>query len=120
VTEDFGHVLRGTAAGVVRPQTVAEVVDLLEAAVASGSAVTPRAFAHSAGGQALPDDSVVVDLTGMNSVSDVDAANGVVRCEAGVRLRDVVTATMVAGLLPRALTNLLDLSIGGLLSGSRW
>lgn len=114
--EDFGHVLRGTATGVVRPQTVAEVVEVVGAAISSGAAVTPRAFAHSAGGQALPADSAVVDLTAMTSVSLVDAANGTVRCEPGARLRDVVAATLTKGLLPRALTNLLDLSVGGLLS----
>ena len=116
LSEDFGHVLRGTATGLVRPQTVDEVVETVKAAATAGSALTPRAFAHSAGGQALPADSVVVDLTGMDGVSDVDAAGETVGCGPGARLRDVVTKTTAKGLMPRVLTNLLDLSVGGLLS----
>lgn len=100
----------------MRPQRVADVIEAINAAVAAQSAVTPRAFAHSAGGQALPADSLVVDLTAMSAVSDLDDAKGTVRCGPGARLRDVVAATMPQGMLPRVLTNLLDLSIGGLLS----
>jgi hypothetical protein len=39
-----------------------------------------------------------------------------IRCEPGALLRDVVSTTLEHGLLPRALTNLLDLTVGGVLS----
>jgi cytokinin dehydrogenase len=59
---------------------------------------------------------VVVDLTRMNWVDRVDASAMTVRCQPGASLREVVAATLDIGLLPRALTNLLDLTVGGLLS----
>jgi cytokinin dehydrogenase len=52
----------------------------------------------------------------MNGVGSVDLERRTVHCEAGALLRDVVAATLEHRLLPRALTNLLDLTVGGLLS----
>jgi cytokinin dehydrogenase len=116
VTEDFGHVLRGSPAGIVRPRSAEEVAEVVTEAVSSGSKLTLRGVGHSAGGQALAADSVVVDLSEMHGVGSVDLERQTIRCEAGARLREIVTATLEHGLLPRALTNLLDLTVGGLLS----
>jgi cytokinin dehydrogenase len=116
VEEDFGHVLRGTPTGIIHPRTPGELADTVRDAVASGSKLTLRGLAHSAGGQALPAGSVVVDLSQMNAVGPVDPQRRTIRCEAGALLRDVVAATLEDGLLPRALTNLLDLTVGGVLS----
>ena len=116
VSEDFGHVLRGSPAGLACPRTAEEVAEVVTHAVSSGSRLTLRGVGHSAGGQALPADSVVVDLSRMNGVGSVDLERRTVHCEAGALLRDVVAATLEHRLLPRALTNLLDLTVGGLLS----
>lgn len=101
LSEDFGHVLRGRATGVVRPHAADDVVEIVNQAVAEGFALTPRACGHSAGGQSLPADSVVVDLTRMNRIDRVDASALTVRCQPGATLREVVAATMDIGLLPR-------------------
>jgi cytokinin dehydrogenase len=114
--EDFGHVLRGSPIGIVRPRSVEDVVAVVAKARSDGSRLTLRGLGHSAGGQALPTESIVIDLTGMNAVDSVDAAGPTIRCEAGSLLRQVVAATNEQGLLPRTLTNLLDLTVGGLLS----
>lgn len=91
-------------------------MEAVREAASSGSRLTLRGVGHSAGGQALAVDSVVVDLSEMRGVGRVDLERGTIRCEAGARLREVVAATLTRGLLPRALTNLLDLTVGGLLS----
>jgi cytokinin dehydrogenase len=116
VTEDFGHVLRGAPAGIVRPRSAEEVAAVVRGSVASGSTLTLRGVGHSAGGQALPVDSLVVDFSEMRSVGSVDLERATIRCEAGARLRDVVATTLEHSLVPRVLTNLLDLTVGGLLS----
>lgn len=116
VREDFGHVLRGSPAGLVRPRSAEDVAAVVADAVSSGAMLTLRGVGHTAGGQALPLDSIVVDLSEMNGVGLVDLERGTVNCEPGALLRDVVAATLEHGLLPRVLTNLLDLTIGGLLS----
>jgi cytokinin dehydrogenase len=116
VAEDFGHVLRGSAKGICRPNSIADVKEAVTDAVRSGSRLTVRGIGHSAGGQALPLDSIVVDVSALNKIAPVDVDQAVVKCEAGALLRQVVEATLRHGLLPRTLTNLLDLTIGGLLS----
>jgi cytokinin dehydrogenase len=116
VSEDYGHVLRGSPSGLVRPRSAEDVVEVVTDAVSSGSRLTLRGIGHTAGGQALPVDSVVVDLSKMDRVGPVDLERGTIDCEAGALLRDVAAATLEHRLLPRALTNLLDLTIGGLLS----
>ena len=116
MTEDFGHVFRGSPAGVVKPRSAGQVAEVVTEAVSSGAKLTLRGVGHSAGGQALPVDSIAVDLSEMRGVGSVDVERQTIHCEAGALLRDVVAATMEHRLLPRALTNLLDLTVGGLLS----
>lgn len=108
--------LRGSPTGVVRPRSTEDVVDAVTRALSSGSKLTLRGLGHSAGGQALPIDSVVVDLAGMNAVERVDPERATIKCEAGALLRQIVAATLEHDLLPPTLTNLLDLTVGGLLS----
>ena len=116
VTEDFGHVLRGSPAGIVLPRSAEDVAEAVRDAISSGTKLTLRGVGHSAGGQALPADSVVVDCSRLNGVGPVDLDRMTITCSAGALLRDVVAQTLQQGLLPRALTNLLDLTVGGLLS----
>ena len=116
VSEDFGHIRKGQPSGVLTPTSSEDVVVAVRDAAAAGSKLTLRGLGHSAGGQAVPTDSVVVDLSRMAAVGPVDPERRVVRCEAGSLLRDVVSATLEHRLIPRALTNLLDLTVGGVLS----
>jgi len=115
VAEDFGHVVRGRPLGVIRPTWPRDVARVVEEANASGLRLTVRGTGHSAGGQSLPADSIVMDLSAMNAVGSVDVEALTVRCDAGATLRQLVAATLPHRLLPRPLTNLLDLSVGGLL-----
>ncbi len=94
VADDFGHVFRGKPLGVIRPTSVREVAQAIGEAKASGSKLTLRGTGHSAGGQSLPVESVVVDLSAMNVVGPVDAEAMTVRCEAGATLRQLVAATL--------------------------
>ena len=72
VSEDFGHVLRGSPSGLVRPQSAADVAEVVAEAASSGSKLTLRGLGHTSGGQALPLDSIVVDLSQMDGVGPVD------------------------------------------------
>ena len=48
---------------------------------------------HSAGGQSLPLDSTVVDLSGMNAAVGVDGKGRTVRCQTGATPRQLVART---------------------------
>src|SRR6266702_2049515 len=116
VAHDFGQVVRGEPVGVVQPRSAREVAALVRDAGSAGERLTVRGAGHSFGGQSLPARSVVVDMSGLRGVESVDGDRELVRCGAGATLRDVVTATLPHGRLPRVMTNLLDLTVGGLLS----
>jgi cytokinin dehydrogenase len=116
VARDFGHVVRGEPVGVVQPRSAREVAALVRDAGSAGERLTVRGAGHSFGGQSLPARAVVVDMSGLKAVESVDGDRELVRCGAGATLRDVVTATLSRGRLPRVMTNLLDLTVGGLLS----
>ena len=108
--------LRGSPNGIVRPRSVEDVLEAVTHARSSGTKLTLRGLGHSAGGQALPNDSVVLDLAEMNAVASLVSESARISCEAGATLRQVVGETLEHALLPRTLTNVLDLTIGGLLS----
>jgi cytokinin dehydrogenase len=115
-SEDFGHVMRSAPLRVVAPASADEVVSVVADAAARGTRLTVRGSGHSCGGQALANRSAVLDTSRLSRVGEVDVARRTVRCEGGAQLRQVVAETMRHGLVPRALTNLLDLTVGGVLS----
>src|SRR5438046_10597545 len=115
-SEDFGHVMRSAPLRVVAPRWVEEVVTVVADAATHGIRLTVRGLGHSCGGQTLAERSAVLDTSQLSRVGEVDLARRTVRCEGGARLREVVAETLRHGWLPRTLTNLLDLTVGGVLS----
>jgi cytokinin dehydrogenase len=116
VESDFGHLLRGRAIGVCRPRSVAELVSIVAIAIRDNLALTVRGGGLSQGGQCLPDDSVVVDMSSWNEVGAVDRGRRTVRCEPGATWRAVLAETLREGLVPKVHPLNLDVTVGGTLS----
>ncbi len=75
---------------VVRPQSVAEVADVLRAATASGLTVVPVGGRSKLSWAAAPTScDLLLDMTGLNHVIEHVAGDLVVVTEAGVRLTDL-------------------------------
>jgi alkyldihydroxyacetonephosphate synthase len=73
------------AAAVVQPSTAAEVASVLEAAVADGIAIVPRGGGSGSQGGAVPAaDEVVLDLSGLDEIVELDETALTVRAQAGV------------------------------------
>ena len=73
------------AAAVVQPRTAAEVASVLEAAVAEGMAIVPRGGGSGSQGGAVPvADEVVLDLSGLDEIVELDETALTVRAQAGV------------------------------------
>jgi glycolate oxidase len=88
---------RTTPALVVLPGSTAEVVEVVKACRAAGVAIVPRGSGTGLSGGARPTaGSVVVALTRMRRILEVDAENGWARVEPGVINLDVSRA--VAGI----------------------
>ena len=75
----------GLAGAVVRPESEQQVVDVVKLAARSGLKLVPRGASTSGYGGVLPvDGAVVVDLSGMHRVLDIDVAGKRVRVQPGL------------------------------------
>ncbi|MEX5717962.1 FAD-binding oxidoreductase [Geodermatophilus maliterrae] len=114
---DWRHAYSGTAAAVVRPGSTAEVAAVVALCRGSGVAVVPQGGNTGLCGGAVPDSSgrqVVLSLTRMRRIRDLDAANQTVTVEAGAVLRSVQEAAAAAGqLFPLSLGAEGSCTVGG-------
>lgn len=120
---DFGGVVSGAPAQVVRPASAAEVAIAVGEAAGRGLRVAARGCGHSTYGQALCPGGVVLDMRGLAAVREVTPDRVV--AEAGATWREVLAATLPHGRTPPVLTDYLDLTVGGTLSaggigGTSW
>ena len=108
---DFGRLIHRQPRGVLRPVSGADIASLMRWAKGQGVKVAARGQGHSIFGRALAEDGIVVDMSAMNSIRDIQQDRVVV--DAGATWRDLLDATLAQGLTPPVLTNYLGLSVGG-------
>lgn len=108
----------GRAALAVRPGSVAEVAAVLRECQAAGVPVVPvGGHTGLVGGAAAPAGAVILALSRMNRIREVDTANRTMTVEAGAILKTVQDAARGAGLLfPLSLASEGSAQIGGLLA----
>ncbi|WP_369394076.1 FAD-binding protein [Streptomyces sp. CG1] len=112
--QDFGRLVRAEPLGVLRPESAAEIKDLMEFAGPRGIPVSVRGGGHSMYGQGQADGGIVLDLRALNRVGPV--TDGQVIVQAGASWRDVLAATQPYGRTPPVLTDYLGAGVGGVLS----
>ncbi|HEU4328576.1 MAG TPA: FAD-binding protein [Roseiflexaceae bacterium] len=113
--DDFGHIIKRTPVAVLRPGSVADVQKLIVFARQNGIKVAMRGQAHATYGQAQVEAGVVVDSTALNAIESIQSDRAVVG--AGVKWSDLTLASLEHGLTPPVMTDYIDLSIGGTVSG---
>ncbi|WP_225781406.1 FAD-binding oxidoreductase [Xenophilus sp. Marseille-Q4582] len=115
--QDWRKRARGKALAVVRPGSTAEVAAVVQACAAAGAALVPQGGNTSMAVGAIPDGSgrqVVLSLTRLNAIREIDAANLTMTVEAGCVLQVVQEAADQAGLLfPLSLAAEGSCTIGG-------
>lgn len=80
---------KGDASALVFPVTTQEVSDILRFAHANGIPVTPRGAGTNLVGSTVPHDgSIIIDLSKMNKILEVDKENFTATVEPGVILED--------------------------------
>ncbi len=103
---------------VLRPGTVEEVAAILRLAGETATAIVPQGGNTGlVGGQISHDGEVVLSLTRLDHIREVDAASNTMTCEAGVVLQKAQAAAAEAGrLFPLSLGAEGSCTIGGNLS----
>ena len=91
---------RGAPAAVARPTSTDQVVELLRYATKHGVAIVPRGTATNLSAAIAPgDDSLVLDLTNMNRIAEIDAEGRRAVVEPGVINADLKAAAAPLGLV---------------------
>jgi len=110
----------GQALAVVKPESTSEVAAVVRACVDTGVAIVPQGGNTGLCGGATPlldGDSVVIILSRMNRIRDLDAASDTICVEAGCKLATVQLAAAAAGrFFPLSLASGGSCEIGGNLS----
>lgn len=112
--DDFGHLVHRQPLAVLKPGSVNDVVKLVKFARRNNINVGARGQGHSTQGQAQVEAGVVVDMSTLASVHQINPTNALV--DGGTRWLDVVTQTVPQGLTPPTLVDFLELTVGGTVS----
>ena len=112
--DDFGHLVHRQPLAVLKPGSVSDVVELVRFARRHDIEVAARGQAHSTQGQAQVEAGVVVDMSTLATVHEINPTNTLV--DGGTRWLDLLTQTIPQGLTPPTLVDFLELTVGGTLS----
>jgi FAD/FMN-containing dehydrogenase len=119
---EWRDVYTGRAQCVVRPGSTAEVAAVLRLAHDTGTPVVPQGGNTGAVGGQTPDmtgRAMVLSLTRLNRIREVDAASSLLVAEAGVTLQHVQqTAAGIGKLFPLSLASEGSCTIGGNLAAN--
>lgn len=114
---DWRNAYRGEAALVVRPASTAEVAEVVRLCAQAGIALVPQGGNTGLCGGSIPDasgDQVVLSLTRMTQIRQVDPGNETITVEAGVILQRLQEAAAEAGrLFPLSLGAEGSCTVGG-------
>ncbi len=118
--EDWRRLYRGRTAAVLRPASAEQVAAVLRECAAAGRKVVPQGGNTSMVGGAVPDEDgseLVLCLSRMNRIRDVDAIDLSLTIEAGATLKAAQMAADEAGcLFPLSIGSEGTAQIGGILS----
>jgi cytokinin dehydrogenase len=113
---DFGRMVDRLPGAVARAASAEEVAEVVRLCRERKIPLVPRGQAHTQSGQATTDGGVLLDTTVMNTIHEIDEAGETATVGCGVLWRDLVTATLEKGMVPRVLTNNLGVQISGTVS----
>lgn len=113
---DFGRTVDRLPGAVARCTSAEEVAEVVRFCRERKIPIVPRGQAHTQSGQATTEGGVLLDTSTMNTIHEIDEAAETATCGPGVIWRDLVTATLEKGMVPRVLTNNLGVQISGTLS----
>jgi len=112
--DDFGHLIHHQPLAVLKPASVSDVVKLIKFARQNNIQVAARGQGHSTQGQSQVEAGVVVDMSTLATVHEINPTDALV--DGGTRWLDLLAQTIPQGLTPPTLVDFLELTVGGTLS----
>jgi len=115
-SSDFGRRVDRLPGAVARCASAEEVAGVVRFCRERKIPVVARGQGHSQSGQSTTDGGVLIDTSSLRTIHEIDEAGETATVDAGVVWRELVEATVPLGLVPRVLTNNLNVAISGTLS----
>jgi cytokinin dehydrogenase len=115
--DDWGHIVSKTPLAVLIPASVEDVVRAVKFCNLHCIKIGPMSMvgnSHSTQGQSQAECGLVIDMSGLSEIHEVNAGDAVV--DAGVRWFELLQQTLPLGKSPPVLTDYIDLSVGGTVS----
>jgi FAD/FMN-containing dehydrogenase len=113
---DFGRRVDRLPGAVARCASAEDVATVVRFCREHKIPVVARGQGHSQSGQSTTDGGVLIDTSSLRTIHEIDEAGETATVDAGVIWRELVQATVPLGLVPRVLTNNLNVAISGTLS----
>jgi FAD/FMN-containing dehydrogenase len=113
-SEDFGRLEQRTPRAVLLPASVSDVVKTIKFCRKHGIKVVGRGDGHSSGGQTLVAAGVVIDMSVMNAIENINSNTATV--QPGVTLKELLATGIPLGCRPPVVTGFVGLTVGGVLS----
>lgn len=115
--DDWGHIVSKTPLAVLVPASIADICAAIIFCNQHCIKLAPMSMvgnSHSTQGQSQAECGLVIDMSGLAEIHEINAADAVV--DAGVRWFELLQQTLPLGKSPPVLTDHIDLSVGGTLS----
>ena len=113
---DFGRRVDNLPGAVARCSSAEDVASVVRFCRERKIPVVARGQGHSQSGQSTTDGGVLIDTSSLRAIHEIDEAGETATVDAGLTWRALVEATVPRGLVPRVLTNNLNVAISGTLS----
>lgn len=115
--ENFGHSLKANCYRIPIKRTE-DVYEAFQLAKKTGLTVTARGTGISYNDVSLNSGGIVLDMSGMDQILEWDPASGLVRCEAGVTLRQLWHRVEPDGWWPPVVSGTMKTTLGGCLAAN--
>ncbi|GAB1538327.1 hypothetical protein NUACC21_09860 [Scytonema sp. NUACC21] len=111
---DFGNIVHRQPLAVLQPESIEDIVKIIQFARTYEIKVAARGQGHSTRGQSQVEAGIVINMSSLNKIQFVGTDSAVV--DAGVLWSQLLKQTLPQKLTPPVLTDYIELSIGGTLS----
>jgi len=113
--DNFGHSLKASSYR-IRIEKTEDITQAFELAKKLGLKVTARGTGISYNDVSLNGGGILLDMSGMNQILEWDSSSGIIRCEAGVTIRQLWRCVEPEGWWPSVVSGTMKTTLGGCLS----
>jgi len=115
--ENFGHSLSAPSY-VIKPTTTDEINEAFALAKKSGLAISARGAGRSYNDAALIGGGIMLDMCGMNAITEWDPATGLITAQPGVTLEQVWHKVLPDSWWPPVVSGTMTTTLGGCLAAN--